>query len=60
MTGPKNHKKRTVPFPRFLSDQLAARCEGKGRNDLVFPGKDGNHMRLPRVHEDNMSWLLAL
>ena len=31
-------------------------CEGKGRNDLVFPGENGHHLRLARVHEDNMSW----
>jgi integrase len=53
---PKNHKKRTVPFPRFLVEQLAYQCEGKGRDDLVFPGEDGHHLRLARVHEDNMSW----
>lgn len=53
---PKNHKKRTVPFPRFLADHLARQCEGKGREDLVFPGENGQHLRLARVHEDNMSW----
>ena len=53
---PKNHKKRTVPFPRFLSDILARQCEGKGREDLIFPGDNGHHLRLARVHEDNMSW----
>lgn len=53
---PKNHKKRTAPFPRFLSEQLAAQCEGKGRDDLVFPGEDGHHLRLARVHVDSMSW----
>ncbi|VXC38858.1 Site-specific integrase [Arthrobacter sp. 9AX] len=53
---PKNHKKRTVPFPRFLGEQLARQCEGKGREDLVFPGENGHHLRLARVHEDNMSW----
>ncbi|WAH99285.1 tyrosine-type recombinase/integrase [Arthrobacter sp. MMS18-M83] len=53
---PKNHKKRTVPFPRFLGEYLARACEGKGRDDLVFPGPDGHHLRLARVHEDNMSW----
>jgi integrase len=53
---PKNHKKRTVPYPRFLVEQLAHQCEGKGRDDLVFPGDDGYHLRLARVHEDNMSW----
>jgi integrase len=53
---PKNHKKRTVPFPRFLAEGLARQCEGKGRDDLVFPGDNGHHMRLARVHEDNLSW----
>jgi integrase len=53
---PKNHKKRTVPFPRFLGEYLARACEGKGRDDLVFPGPDAHHLRLARVHEDNMSW----
>lgn len=53
---PKNHKKRTVPFPRFLGEHLARACEGKGRDDLVFPGENGHHLRLARVHEDNMSW----
>jgi integrase len=53
---PKNHQRRTVPFPKFIAEQLARQCEGKGRNDLVFPGDNGHHMRLPRVHEDNMSW----
>jgi integrase len=53
---PKNHKKWTVPFPRFMSEQLAQQCEGKGRDDLVFPGETGHHLRLACVHEDNMSW----
>lgn len=53
---PKNHKKRTVPFPRFLAEPLAQQCENKDRNDLVFPGENGHHLRLARVHDDNMSW----
>lgn len=53
---PKNHKKRTVPFPRFLAKQLAHQCEGKGRDDLVFPDENGHYLRAARVHEDNMSW----
>lgn len=53
---PKNHKKRTAPFPRFLVEPLAKQCEGRGRDDLVFPGENGHHLRLARVHEDNMSW----
>lgn len=53
---PKNHKKRTVPFPRFLAEQLAGQCEGKKRDDLVFPDEHGHYLRQARVHEDNMSW----
>ncbi|GAP56281.1 putative prophage phiRv2 integrase [Arthrobacter sp. Hiyo6] len=56
---PKNHKKRTVPFPRFLSEPLARQCDGKSREDLVFPGENGRHLRLARVHEDNMSWFAS-
>jgi integrase len=36
---PKAHKQRTVP--------LARRCEGRGRDDLLFPGDDGKHLRRP-------------
>lgn len=43
-------------FPRFLVEQLARQCEGKSREDLVFPGENGHYLRLARVHEDNMSW----
>jgi integrase len=45
---PKSHKKRSVPVPKFVVLELARQCEGKGRDDLVFPGLDGNHMRSPR------------
>ncbi len=48
---PKNHKKRTVPFPRFLGEYLARQCEGKARSlvwakqkapaSLVNKGKQG-------------------
>ncbi|KQO02841.1 integrase [Arthrobacter sp. Leaf234] len=53
---PKSHKKRSVPFPKFLLADIAKQCEGKEREDLVFPGEDGKYLRLARVHEDNMSW----
>ena len=53
---PKSHKKRSVPFPAFLSERLAAACEGKHRDDLVFPGADGGYLRSARIHEDNQSW----
>lgn len=44
---PKNHKRRTVPVPAFVVDHLARRCEGKDREDLLFPGP-GGFMRPPR------------
>lgn len=54
---PKNHKRRTVPFPRFLAEPLAAMCAGKGRDDLVFPGEDGEgYLRSTRVQEDRGGW----
>ena len=53
---PKSHKRRIVPFPKFLAEPLAGQCAGKHRDDLVFPGEDGGYLRSARVHEDNRSW----
>lgn len=33
---PKTHERRTVPFPEFLAEPLAARMVGRGRDSLVF------------------------
>jgi integrase len=38
---PKSHRRRTVPVPRFLVAALAGQCEGKSRDDLLFPGPNG-------------------
>ncbi|MFB2573217.1 tyrosine-type recombinase/integrase [Micrococcus sp. IITD107] len=46
---PKGHKRRSVPFPRFLAEHLAKLCESKGPDDLVFPGHHGQFLRQPRV-----------
>lgn len=56
---PKSHHRRSVPFPRFLSEPLAAACEGKGRDELLFPGPRGTFLRQPRVHAENHSWFAA-
>lgn len=53
---PKNHKKRTVPFPLFLVPGLASQCEGKGREALVFPGDNGDYMRPTRVQDGHGGW----
>ncbi|WP_234815715.1 tyrosine-type recombinase/integrase [Mycolicibacterium boenickei] len=43
---PKNHERRSVPFPKFLVADLAARMEGKGREDLVFSAPAGGVLRI--------------
>jgi integrase len=60
---PKSHERRSVPFPAFLADELAALMVGKGRDALVFssPG-DGvlrvSHFR-PRVLTPAIMRLMA-
>lgn len=54
--SPKTHERRSVPFPAFLADPLARLCEGKGRDDLVFHGVDGKHLRRPRP---NRGWFVS-
>lgn len=56
---PKTHKARAVPFPRFIGERLAVLLEGRGAEDLLFPGPDGSHLRSARVHQDNHSWFAA-
>lgn len=45
----KGHKQRSVPLPAFLLPRLARRCEGKGRDDLLFLGDDGEYMERPHT-----------
>jgi integrase len=52
---PKNHHRRTVPFPAFLAEDLARACEGKSRDALVFSDEHGHHLKAPKVH-GNGSW----
>ncbi len=47
---PKSEDERSVPVPMFIVTELARRCEGKRRNDLVFPGSDGQHLKRPISH----------
>jgi integrase len=42
----KNHERRSVPFPRFLAEELAAQMEGKRRDDLVFTAPAGGVLRI--------------
>lgn len=43
---PKSYERRSVPFPRFLADDLAALMVGKQRDDLVFTARKGGVLRL--------------
>lgn len=54
---PKTHERRSVPFPRFLVEQLARQCEGKARDELVFAGPDGAHLHRSRTTE--RGWFAA-
>lgn len=41
---PKSWERRSVPYPAFLDALLAAACEGKGRDGLLF-GNGTTHMK---------------
>lgn len=47
---PKNHSARTVPFPEFLTLELARACQGKPSDGLVF-GEGITHLKQP-AHRD--------
>jgi len=43
---PKSHEARSVPYPAFLAEPLAALCAGKRQDQLVF-GDGVTHLRPP-------------
>lgn len=45
-SAPKNHERRSVPFPRFLVEELAARMKEKAREDHVFTAPAGGVLRI--------------
>lgn len=51
--APKDHERRSVPFPSFLLRELKSALVGKGRDDLVFQAPQGGVLRIshwrPRV-----------
>lgn len=50
----KNHERRTVPYPAFLTEHLAPLMVGKSRDDIVFTGELGEILRVsnyrPRIY----------
>ena len=45
---PKDHERRSVPFPAFLAQPLAELMEGRDRSDLVFTGAKGAVLAVSR------------
>ncbi len=43
---PKTHQRRSVPVPSFLRAELARSCEGRARDDYVFPAPRGGVLRV--------------
>ncbi|QUD84771.1 site-specific integrase [Gordonia polyisoprenivorans] len=44
---PKTHERRTIHFPKFLVEPLSVVCQGKGRDDIVFPAARGGYAKSP-------------
>lgn len=53
---PKTHKKRTVPFPAFLAEDIGKQMAGKSPDDLLFPGADGGYLRRTGTSQARRSW----
>jgi integrase len=51
---PKSHEARTVPFPSFLTERLAALCEGKTPDRILF----GNGLSYQRTPSTRDGWMV--
>jgi integrase len=51
---PKTHKRRSVPFPAFLTGSLTQAISGLNADDLVFADERGRPMFTPTIREN--SW----
>lgn len=41
----KNHERRTIAYPDFLDDAIAAACAGKGQEDRLWSSESGGFLR---------------
>ncbi|TFB87423.1 site-specific integrase [Cryobacterium algoricola] len=57
--SPKSSKRRSVPFPEFLTPGLADACAEKQPTDLVFSDRFGQHLKRTRVSVGTRSWFLT-
>lgn len=51
-SDPKDHQRRTVPFPEFLDGVLAEAVADRGRDALLFPSLGGGALRVRNVRRD--------
>ncbi len=51
-SAPKDHQRRSVPFPPFLADLLAARIAGRDSNDPVVASNRGGVLRARNMRRD--------
>lgn len=52
----KTGNKRTIALPSFVADAIAVCCEGKSRDDLIWPSATGGHLGPP---SSVRSWLVG-
>lgn len=50
----KGKENRTVPVAASVLSRLAARCESRSANDLLFPARGGGHLKRPSY--DSTGW----
>lgn len=51
-SDPKDHQRRTVPWPKFLDDDIRAAMKGKGAEDMLFPAPGGGALRVRNMRRD--------
>lgn len=49
---PKDHQRRTVPWPAFLDGEIRAALEEKGPDELLFPAPAGGALRVRNMRRD--------
>lgn len=49
---PKDHQRRTVPWPKFLDAEISAAMKGKAPGDLLFPSPGGGALRVRNMRRD--------
>jgi integrase len=49
---PKDHQRRSVPFPEFLVGAIEARCRARERDEVLFPSARGEVLRVRNMRRD--------